>query len=57
MAIHVHKTLGSGLLESVYETALTNDLKELGLRVERQVGLPFVYKGILMEIGFRIDML
>ena len=56
-AIELHKNLGPGLLESVYETALSYDLEELGLEVKRQTSLPFVYKNIKMEAGFRIDLL
>ena len=44
------------MLESVYETALVHDLEELGLRVKRQVSLPFVYKNMKMDKGFRIDI-
>ena len=53
----MHKSLGPGLLESVYETALAHDLVESGLNVKRQVPLPFVYKDINMEAGYRIDIL
>ena len=53
----MHKSLGPGLLESVYETALAHDLAENGLEVKRQAALPFVYKDIRMEAGFRIDIL
>ena len=56
-ALELHKTLGPGLLESVYETALAHDLIELGLDVKRQTSLPFVYKDIKMDAGFRIDLL
>lgn len=57
VALELHKTLGPGLLESVYETALAHDLVESGLDVKRQVALPFVYKDINMEAGYRIDIL
>ncbi len=57
VALELHKSLGPGLLESVYETALAHDLIESGLDVKRQVTLPFVYKDIKMEAGFRIDIL
>ncbi|MFQ3576634.1 MAG: GxxExxY protein [Cytophagales bacterium] len=53
----VHKVLGPGLLESVYEAALAYELNELGLEVKTQVGLPVEYKSILLELGFRIDIL
>ena len=57
VALELHKTLGPGLLESVYETALAHDLFEAGLNVKRQIALPFLYKDIKMEAGFRIDIL
>lgn len=53
----VFKELGPGLLESVYEAALFEELTKLNLRVRTQVGLPVEYKGKRMEIGFRIDLL
>ncbi|MGE0772937.1 MAG: GxxExxY protein [Cyclobacteriaceae bacterium] len=56
-AIELHRNLGPGLLESVYETALAHDLLEIGLDVNRQTPIPFVYKDIKMEAGFRIDLL
>ncbi|MBI3482426.1 MAG: GxxExxY protein [Bacteroidetes bacterium] len=57
VALELHKALGPGLLESVYETALAHDLTEIGLDVKRQAALPFIYKDIKMEAGFRIDIL
>ncbi len=57
VGLALHKAMGPGLLESVYETALAHDLEEIGLNVERQVALPFLYKDIKMDAGFRIDML
>ena len=56
-AMELHKTLGPGLLESVYEAALAFDLREMGIEVKTQVAMPLVYKGVEQEIGFRIDML
>lgn len=44
-AIEVHKTLGPGLLESIYETCLIEELRLNGIKVQRQVGLPIIYKG------------
>ncbi len=51
-AIEVHKTLGPGLLESVYESCLAFELTKSGLRVERQKPLPVRYKGLLFDKGF-----
>jgi GxxExxY protein len=56
-AIQLHKTLGPGLLESVYENALSFDLREKRLSVRQQVPMPFEYKGLKQEIGFRIDIM
>jgi GxxExxY protein len=53
----VHQTLGPGLLESVYEAALIYELMQMGLRVSSQVGIPVNYNGILLELGFRMDIL
>ena len=56
-AIEVHRPLGPGLLESVYETCLAYELERLGLNVERQKALPVVYKQIHLEQGYRLDLL
>ena len=56
-AINLHKTVGPGLLESVYEQALMNDLNEIGLKTKSQVPMPFIYKEVKQEIGFRLDLL
>lgn len=57
IAIELHKNLGPGLLESAYEAALIYDLRESGLDVKQQVAMPFIYKEIKQEIGYRIDIL
>lgn len=56
-AIELHKNIGAGLLESVYESALAYDLRELGLEVKQQYPMPFIYKEVRQEIGYRIDLL
>jgi len=56
-AIEVHKRLGPGLLESVYEECLSYELMSAGLAIERQVPVPVVYKEIKLECGYRIDIL
>ena len=56
-AIDVHRELGPGLLESVYEIVLAYELHERGLAVKRQVPIPIVYKGIAFEGAFRADLL
>lgn len=57
VAINLHKTLGPGLLESAYEHALANDLREIGLDVKQQVPMPFIYKEVNLEVGYRIDLI
>jgi len=56
-AISVHKELGPGLLESVYEVCLLKELKSRKIFVERQVSLPIVFKGEQLDADFRIDLL
>ncbi len=53
----VYKTLGPGLLESVYQRALTYELSQKPLQVEPEVPVPVVYKDQKMDLGFRIDIL
>lgn len=57
LAIEVHRHLGPGLLESAYEECLCFELKNSGLQYQRQVPLPIDYKGVRLEIGYRIDIL
>jgi GxxExxY protein len=56
-AVKVHRELGPGLLETVYEVVLARELERRGLRVERQVPVPIVYGGMRFEEGFRADIL
>ena len=56
-AIEVHKFLGPGLLESVYEICLIEELEQRGLTVQQQVRLPLYYKGQLTQKFFVIDLL
>jgi GxxExxY protein len=55
-AIEIHKNIGPGLLESAYENALMFDLKELGFDVKQQVPMPFIYKDVKLDIGYRLDL-
>ena len=55
--LQVHKDIGPGLLESVYEIILADALTERGLRVERQKPVNFVYRGQNLGDAFRIDLL
>ena len=56
-SIKLHKDLGPGLLESVYETILAKVLTRRGVTVERQKSICFEYDGIIFDEGFRIDLL
>lgn len=57
VAIELHKNIGPGLLESAYENALAYDLREAGLIIAQQVPMPFIYKEIRMDVGYRVDMI
>ena len=56
-AFHLHKDLGPGLLESVYEVVLAKMLEEKGLAVERQKSIPTYYAGLRFDEGFRADLI
>lgn len=56
-AIEVHKVLGPGLLETPYEACICRELKLKGIPFERQKLLPVIYKGELLDVGYRIDIL
>lgn len=56
-AIEVHRELGPGLLESTYERCLAYEFDVHGIRFEQQKSLPVYYKGVLLDCGYRIDML
>jgi GxxExxY protein len=56
-AIKVHRTLGPGLLESVYEQCLMQELTKRGLKPQRQVSMPIIYDGTKLEAELRIDLL
>jgi GxxExxY protein len=56
-AISVHRELGPGLLETVYEVVLVRELQDRGLKVERQVPVAIQHKGIRFDEGFRADII
>lgn len=56
-AYKLHTALGQGLLESVYEKCLEMDLKDKGLEVRSQVGVPLNYKSFVFDTGYRLDLL
>jgi len=56
-AYNVHKILGPGLLEKVYEVCFCHELSKRGLKYKRQVDIPVVYDGIIFDEGLRLDVL
>jgi GxxExxY protein len=56
-ALKVHKTLGPGLLESVYQAALTYELRKRGLDVVTEKPIPVIYEEVKLEVGFRADLI
>ncbi|WP_313113732.1 GxxExxY protein [Aequorivita sediminis] len=56
-AFKLHSALGPGLLENVYEKCLEMDLREAGLEVESQIGVPLKYKKFAFDTGYRLDLL
>ncbi|GAB3419375.1 GxxExxY protein [Niabella aquatica] len=56
-AYTIHKELGAGLLEKVYEVCMAHELRKAGLDVKRQMDIPIVYDGIQFDEGLRLDLL
>jgi len=56
VAIHVHSTLGPGLLESVYQKIMAHELRKRGLEVEEEVPLPVIWDDVKLAVGFRVDL-
>jgi GxxExxY protein len=56
-AIEVHRELGPGLLESTYQACLAHELSRAGIRFVLQEPMPVAYKGVLLECGYRLDVL
>ena len=56
-SVKLHKALGPGLLESVYEAVLARQLKQAGLSVQRQVAVPIHFEGLSFDEGFRADLI
>ena len=61
LAVHaaykIHKSLGPGLLENVYEACMVHELRKMGLTVESQILIPIHYDGIILNSNLRIDLL
>lgn len=56
-SFHIHRELGPGLLESVYETVLAHELRKMGLNVQTQVNIPFKWDQLTFGQGFRADII
>lgn len=56
-AIEVHKAIGPGLLESVYQQCLCHELHLRGLRFRREVQVPVIYKNVALDCGYRLDLI
>lgn len=56
-AIKVHKELGPGLLESAYEACIAYELREAGWTVAQQLPMPLRYRNIVLDVGYRLDLL
>jgi GxxExxY protein len=57
VAFHVHKQLGPGLLEKVYEVCFCFVLSQKGFEIKRQLDIPIVFEGLVFEEGLRLDVL
>ena len=57
VAYRIHKQLGPGLLESVYEAIMAYELRKRGLRVLQQQALPVIHEEVRMDVGFRADLI
>lgn len=57
ISIEMHRKIGPGLLESAYENALAFDISEAGFNIRQQVPMPFRYKNVFLETGYRVDLL
>ena len=55
-AIEVHRQLGPGLLESIYQACLSQELTLRGIRHQKEVPFPVIYKGIQLDLGLRVDL-
>lgn len=55
-ALQVHRNLGPGLLESVYEVCLCHELSRRGVEFKRQIALPIVYQDVRLDAGLRLDL-
>ncbi len=56
-ALRIHRSLGPGLLESAYEAALVFELRQKGMFIQQQHPLPFYYREVKQEVGYRVDIM
>lgn len=56
-AMDIHRRLGPGLLESVYQEVLLYELRKRGLRVEKELPIPVIWDEVKLEVGFRADLI
>ncbi len=56
-SFNIHSTLGPGLLESAYEECLFYEILQSGIKVEKQIPLPLIYKEVKLDAGYRVDLL
>jgi len=56
-ALVVHRALGPGLLESAYQVCLADELERRGHKIDRQLSLPVVFKGVQLDASYRVDLL
>ena len=55
--LDIHRVLGPGLFEKVYQTALVYELRQSGFNIKTEVKIPIIYKGIKIDEGFRADII
>ena len=56
-AYHVHRTLGPGLFESVYQAVLIHELRKRGLHIQDEVPVPVIWESVQLEVGFKADVI
>ena len=56
-SFNIHRALGPGLLESVYEHCLAEELRQAGHGVDQQVSVPVAYRSVRLDVGYRMDLL
>lgn len=57
VAYKIHKTMGPGLLESAFQSFMVNDLQKRGLKIKSEVPMPVVYDKVILNNGYRVDIL